>query len=118
MIRLTTLTSVLTEAAEKKLEEWHNKYNPGGQEPEEDMWEKMGIQRPDLGDEEEPKHPEMVLEDSDFEYEEGYALVKPGSIDMIVSTETGSEVYLESGKSVTVKETPEEVEGMIRNVPG
>lgn len=114
MIRLTTITKVLTEAAEKKLDELQNQYMTGEQDPhEEDMWSRLGIPRPEGEDDSFDEPGGITFEDSDFENVEGYALVKPSRIDLILQKEEGSEVFLESGKSFTAKETPEEIEQLI-----
>ena len=110
MIKLTTLTKTLTEAALDKLTELQRNFMTGEQDPdEEDMWERMGIQRPDYAPEEEVDMDSITFVDSDFEYEEGSALVKPSRIDLILEVKNGSEVFMESGKSFTAKESPEEI---------
>lgn len=114
MIKLTTLSKVLTEAAEKKLDELQSQFLMDEQEPEEDMWSKMGIQRPPgMESEEQDPLTGFTFEETDFKYVEGKALVKPSRIDLILQTEQGSEVYMESSKSFTTRETPEEIERLI-----
>lgn len=121
MIRLTTLTKVLTKAAEEKLaalEEEFLKEVSEDPEPEEDMWSRMGINKPDYLEEEDGNPMDVRFEESDFEYKEGIALVKHSRIDLILAVGDNSEVFMESGKSFTAKHTPEEIEKLIEQHGG
>lgn len=121
MIRLTTLTKVLTDEAEEKLDRLEAKLleqdlkNPGM--GEEDKWSRMGIQKPDYVEENERGLDSISFEEADFKYEEGVAIIKPSSVDLIVDVLVEevrySEVFLDSGKSLTVKHSPEEVQKLI-----
>lgn len=115
MISLTQLTQELTEVGTEKVQSFlKGRLGADGQEePEEDFWERLGIPNPngDEGRSEEslPDGMGELVEGVDYEMVKSPAFTRPDKIELIISYRKGSEIFLDSGVSFIVGETPEEV---------
>lgn len=119
MISLTQLTQELTEVGTQKVQNFlKNQLNADGQqEPEDDFWERLGLPNPNGDDNGSEKSiPEGIgelVEGVDYEMVKSPAFTVPFKIELIVSYRKGSEVFLDSGVSFIVGETPEEVKALM-----
>lgn len=103
-IKLTAVGETLTKEAQLKLDKW---------EAESELSDRINYE--DLGIN-PPEEEELILDDDDYEKVENVAYVKYSTIDIIIASEEdeGSTVFLESGKTLVVRESVEEIEELIQ----
>jgi uncharacterized protein YlzI (FlbEa/FlbD family) len=105
MVRLTVVSEVLTEEAEKRLVEYESF------DDKEDFWEKLGLPNPEKGGTDT-----LDFKDEDYKKVEGFASVREDSIDLIIEHDKpkdGCTVFLDSGKNFIVKQSLNEIEEII-----
>jgi hypothetical protein len=106
MIKLTQLTQELTEEGEDKLQKLLS-LQAGVAEEEEDEWTRMGLPNPNKDS--DSKADSRLVEFVDYNMVETELFVRPEQVEAVLGYKEGSEVFMISGTSFIVAESPSTV---------